>query len=75
MRLSVHKNDLGYDPAIVTQRVRVLLNGREIDRCTTADEEAGRVYRYHSPPIVRGDCLAEYMQAGSVKIILPGCTS
>lgn len=41
MRLSVVLGDPGYQPSHITRNARVMLNGREVRSCVTADEEAG----------------------------------
>jgi hypothetical protein len=43
MRVSVLEGDPGYIPFRESARYRVLLNGFEIGRCVTADEEIGMV--------------------------------
>jgi len=44
MRLSVKREDPGYH--VKAHRYRAFLNGVRVDRCFTADEEMGTLWRY-----------------------------
>ena len=46
MRLSVRKQDPGFNPHL-SMRAQVLLDGTDVtDRCFTADEDAGKVWLF-----------------------------
>lgn len=70
MRISVDKNDRGYSSH--RHEATVLLDGKEVQRCITADEEEGTVLIITSPPgaeFSRG--ITTELRKGVVKIILP----
>ncbi len=68
MRISVRKDDPGYHPQAVG--CRVVLNGKEIERCFTADEEAGEAFCYATD--ANGDCILNQARDGVVEIIYKG---
>ena len=48
MRMSVHKNDPGYHPR--AQFYDVLLNGKDLPKCITADEDRGYALVHKTDP-------------------------
>lgn len=44
MRVSCNEDDPGYRPIDVTKHLRVYVDGRQVRRCFTADEEKGVAY-------------------------------
>ena len=77
MRLSIHKDDVGYDLEKCKNCV-ILLDGIDItDKCFTADEEKGLAYCYmHNddgrPYLDKFGNLATEAFSGEVRIILNG---
>ena len=76
MRLSVRKEDAGYDPD-TCMHAKVFVDGEEVSsRCFTADEEEGKAWCYklndEGEKFVRdGIKIAEEVLTGEVKIVMP----
>jgi hypothetical protein len=74
MRLSMDKDDPGYDPARGIH-AKVLLDGVEVKDCVTADEELGKVWVIYEPAFSAGPWLTKVPtveRSGKVQIILNG---
>jgi hypothetical protein len=71
MRISVKKDDPGYDP-VNSRYAKVYLDGVEQKHCVTADEEEGYIIRYvtddNGELTIEGDYIKEEKVAGKVKI-------
>lgn len=48
-RISVFPADPGYADPDLTKRLTVTLDGKELERCVTADEETGEAWCYVYP--------------------------
>ncbi len=78
MRLSIIETDRGYDPRAKGRGVRVLLDGVEVPKPLTADEELGEVlcFKLNGNGNLTLDPdnpkqIAQHTLTGKVEIILP----
>lgn len=68
MRISVRQDDPGYHPQAID--CRAMVNGKEIERCFTADEEAGEAFCFATD--ANGDCILNEDRTDIVEIIYKG---
>ncbi len=74
MRISVRKDDRGYD-RIAAQGAKVYVDGVDVScRCYTADEEQGKAWCFlhdeRGQLLREGDSIAEEVLIGAVKIVI-----
>lgn len=78
MRLSIIETDRGYDPRAHFRAVRVMLDGVQVPKPLTADEELGEVLCFklnaRGNPFIDPDNpkqIAQHTLTGKVEIVLP----
>jgi len=71
MRISIDKNDIGYD--IKGFDTEISFNGKKLNYCITADEEKGTVLVFcedaHGKPIIENGELKTEILHGKVEIL------